>query len=228
MKLTAGKRILLFFYWLLSTLACATLAAFLAVPNLMGGIRDGLAARLNATQTVVAGFALLAVYAALAAAVLWLIFHREKGVERGFLDVVSGDSGHVRISVAAIEQMVRQSVTAIDGIYEMKINIVNQGDAIDIEVEAIIVGGSHVPTVTMNMQRAIRQFVETHCGVSVREVSISVDSVATGHDPRNRWRRSRRPAPTPLPEMVESPQPEASAPDAEKQVWEEAPGEDDV
>ena len=87
--------------------------------------------------------------------------------------------------------MVRQSVGSIDGITEMKIGIENQDDAIGINVNAAIVNGSHVPTITMNMQRAIRQFVETNCGVAVRTVAISINSVTNQPEAGRRRRRGK-------------------------------------
>jgi hypothetical protein len=82
-------------------------------------------------------------------------------------------------------------VTNIDGITEMKIGIESREDAIAIRVNATIVNGSHVPTITMNMQRAIRQFVEMNCGVAVREVSISINAVTNVQEAGHRRRLGR-------------------------------------
>ena len=85
----------------------------------------------------------------------------------------------MRISVSAVEQMVKQAVHAVEGISEMKIAISGDDDAIAINVNVALLSGSHVPTVTMNMQRAIRQYVESNCGVSVQSVSVSIQSVVS-------------------------------------------------
>ena len=187
MKLTAGKRILMFFHWLLSLLLVAAFAVYLIVPEFLTGYYDKLVEKIGFNNVKVIGIALLAIYLILAVAQVILIFKRRKRSERGFIVVDSSDNGKVRIAISAIEQMVRQSIGNIDGLSDMKTGIDNQDDAIGIRVAASIENGRHVPTITMNMQRAIRQFVETNCGVAVRSVSISINAVTNQADaPRRR------------------------------------------
>ncbi|MBQ6375253.1 MAG: alkaline shock response membrane anchor protein AmaP [Clostridia bacterium] len=191
MKLTAGKRVLMFFHWLLSLLTCAAFAFYIIKPELIKGLFDSTLGRLGSTKAAVIGIAALAIYTLLSALLGYVIFHRGKREERDFITVDASDTGRVRIAVSAIEQMVRQSVNSIDGISDMKISIENADDAIIINIVATIVNGSHVPTITMNMQRAIRQFVEMNCGVAVRSVSISINSVANAEEPQKRLLRRR-------------------------------------
>lgn len=190
MKLSAGKRVLMFFHWLLSLLICAAFAVYLIRPDLLVGLYETVTAKLGNTQVMIIGIALLAIYTILAVAQAVIIFQRGRRADRGFITVDSSDTGKVRIAVSAIEQMVRQSVYGIDGISEMRIGIENLDDAIVINIAASILNGSHVPTITMNMQRQIRQFVEMNCGVAVRAVSISINGVTSAEDmPRRRKRR---------------------------------------
>ena len=191
MKLSVGKRILMFVHWLVSLLFVAAFAVYVIAPNCVMQYYNRLVDAVGMTYVKVIGIAILAVYAALAIAQVILIFKRKKRSERGFITVDSSDSGRVRIAISAIEQMVRQSVGAIDGLTDMKIGIENLDDAIGIRVKASIVNGSHVPTITMNMQRAIRQFVETNCGVAVREVSISINAVTGQGEAPKRLRRKK-------------------------------------
>ena len=111
---------------------------------------------LTQTQVMIIGIAVLALFTILTVVQACLIFHRGKRADRGFITVDSSDTGRVRIAVPAIEQMVRQSVTSIDGINDMKIDIESMDDAIGINIAATLQNGCHVPTVTMNMQQAIR------------------------------------------------------------------------
>lgn len=186
MKLTFGKKTIVFLHWLLSLLVCAAFAFYVVAPGLTARAWNALNGALGATCVRIVGFVLMAVYIALSIALAFLIFRRPKGYEKGFITVESGESGRVRISVSAVEQMVRQSVRGIDGITEMKIDIDSKGDALLIAVNASLLSGCNVPAVTTNMQRAIRQFVELNCGVSVSSVSITINSVtapqeSTGH-----------------------------------------------
>ena len=190
MKLSVGKRILMFFHWLLSLLIVAAFALYLIVPEFITRYYNMLIVAIGYNYVKIIGIALLAIYVILAVVQVCLIFKRGKRAERGFITVDSSDSGRVRIAISAIEQMVRQSVGNIDGITDMKISIENLDDAVGIGVIASIVNGRHVPTITMNMQRAIRQFVETNCGVAVRSVSINISAV-TNEQSATRRRRGK-------------------------------------
>lgn len=202
MKLNAGKRILMFFHWLLSLIICAAFAVYIIKPDWAMQVYNRLAEPFSATQMTIIGIAALAIYVILSVVQGCIIFHRGKRSERGFITVDSSDSGRVRIAVSAIEQMVRQSVTSIDGITDMRIGIDSQDDAIAIRIAAVLQSGCHVPTITVNMQRSIRQFVEMNCGVAVRSVSISINAVsAAGEGGRRRGRRRDeiKPVETPAP-----------------------------
>ena len=191
MKLNAGKRILMFFHWLLSLLICAAFAAWIIAPEWATGLYNRVFGRLSATQVMIVGIAILAIYVLLTVVQACIIFHRGKRYDRGFITVDSSDTGRVRIAVSAIEQMVRQSVISIDGLSDMKIGIDSRDDAIGINIAASLQNGCHVPTVTVNMQRAIRQFVEMNCGVAVRSVSISINAVTAAPDAGRRWGRRK-------------------------------------
>jgi len=191
MTLNVGKRILVFLHWILSLLICLALVLHHVASGMMNGLHAALERALGPTGLLVTGILLLVVYALLAALVAGMLFRRRRRSERGYITVNASDTGRVRIAVSAIEQMVRQSVRAIEGIDEMKIDIDSQDDAIVIGVNAVILSGSHVPTLTTNMQRSIRQFVEVNCGVSVQSVSVSINSVAAPAETTRRRRLGR-------------------------------------
>ena len=236
MKLNVGKRILMFFHWLLSLLICAAFACYIIKPELALDLYKRVTGRFTARQMMIIGIAILAIYTILTVVQACIIFHRGKRRDRGFITVDSSDTGRVRIAIPAIEQMVRESVYNIDGIADMKIAIENLDDAIGINLAATIVNGSHVPTITMNMQRAIRQFVEMNCGVAVRSVSININNVASAGDAQKRRKRKRgepvaaqpvEPAIEPARESVPQEAP-AAADQAPSYPRYEAPAEDDL
>ncbi len=212
MKLNVGKRILLFLHWLLSLLICAAFALSVIVPDFAMGLYEKVHSALGTRNMQILGGAVLAIYLLLAVVTVCLIFRRRRRFDRGFITVDSSDTGKVRIAVSAIEQMVRQSVHNIDGISEMKISIDNMDDAIAIGVVASIVSGSHVPTITMNMQRAIRQFVEMNCGVAVRSVAININSVTSSSDGPRRRRRGVEPPAQPAQTFTPEPRPVQAEP----------------
>jgi len=178
MKLNFGKRLVLFLHWLLSLIGCAALIAVCIYPQFMTEIPAKLNALAGENVVKIAGIAAAALYALLMVLSVAYIFSRDKKrSDRGFIVVDSSETGRTRIAVGAVEQMIRQSVRCVDGIADMKSSIINNEDAISINTSVVIVSGAHVPTVTMNIQRTIRSYIELNCGVAVREVSVSVQSL---------------------------------------------------
>ena len=164
----------------------------------------------------------MALYAFMSIVCLILIVKRDaKRGERGFITMDSSENGKVRIAVSAVEQMVRRALETVDGIAEAKIAISNQDDALNVTVKAVLAGGAHVPTVTMNVQRAIRQYVEMNCGVAVCAVSVNVQSISsTVEAPVHPMEPVRPVTPEPVrPEPTIEPPVEASA-EAEKEELE--------
>lgn len=191
MKLNFGKKLLLFLHWLLSLAICALLVLMCAAPNYVRGIADLANAALGAGLAEIMSVVLLALYALLSILALTMIFSRgKKRSERGLITVDASESGRTRISIGAVEQMIRQAVRGVDGIAEMKCAISNDEDAISINANVTLMTGAHVPTVTMNMQRAIRGYIELNCGVAVREICVNVSSVESAPDGKRSSRKN--------------------------------------
>ena len=192
MKLTTGKRVLFIVHWVISVFLLLT-GVF---PQLGSGVQHLFSSLLGVGATRVIFYSCAVIYLLLCAAVVIVLSKtREKRDERGFITVDASETGRVRISISAAEHMVKQAVCNIDGIQDLKVTVVGEDDAITVDTSITMVGGSHVPTVTMNMQRAIRQFVEVNCGVAVRSVSVSILNV-TGSAEINR--KNKRPAFAPV------------------------------
>ena len=202
MKLNFGRKLVLFLHWLMSLVACALVVLFCVWPQCMQAFFSGMYATIGKLQADAAGIALLAVYVLLAVASVVIIFSGRRRSERGFITVDSSDAGRTRIAVGAVEQMIRQAVRGVDGIAEMKAGIVNSEDSISINVNVAILSGAHVPTVTMNIQRAIRSYIELNCGVAVREVCVSVHALESAEEGTKHGRRKGGQTPVPPPQAV--------------------------
>lgn len=211
MRLTLGRRVLMFFHWLVSLLTCIVLAAWIIAPDFVTGVGGRLFGHMTFTQQLVIGIVALVITLMLVVLQALIIFpRRQKRDERGFITVDAGDGGQVRIAVSAVEQMVRQAVTPIEGIQDMKIDIEGLDDGIGLALDVQMVAGSHVPTVTMNMQQAIRRFVESNCGVLVRNIVISISAVTELSPLERRKTRKAYAQVPPEPEPVEPKEAEAS------------------
>ena len=159
-----GKRVLLFLHWLMSVIGMASIVFQKQTQMITQSIQY----EIGEKYAHILFIALMAVYAFLSIVCVVLIVKRDaKRGERGFITMDSSENGKVRIAVSAVEQMVRRAIETVDGVAETKIAISNQDDALNVTVKAVLAGGAHVPTVTLNIQRAIRQYVEMNCGVAV-------------------------------------------------------------
>jgi len=183
MKLNFGKRLVLFLHWLLSLIVFVLMVLWCAAPQVLGNLADIINQTIGMGAVEIAGIVAAAVYVLLAILCAAFIFSRDKKRgDRGFITVDSSEAGRTRIAIGAVEQMIRQAVRCVDGIADMKASIINNEDTISINTSVAIVSGAHVPTVTMNIQRAIRSYIELNCGVGVREVSVSVHSLENAED----------------------------------------------
>ena len=205
MKLNFGKKLVLFLHWLMS-LVLGVLAFALCF------FYDAAVSCLTAIDTLimgwgdVAGIAAGAVYVLLSVLTVVFIFSgKKKRVDRSFITVDNSDAGRTRIAISAVEQMIRQSVRGVNGIVDMKSSITNNEDSISINSTVSIASGAHVPTVTMNIQRAVRSYIELNCGVAVREVCVSVSALESEENGKKRG-RGHAAAPAAV-ESIESVQP---------------------
>lgn len=223
MKLNFGRKLVLFLHWLMSLAFCALAvlqcaqtdaanAAVLALDNAFLAVFAG--------WGKIVGIAVLAVYLLLCVLVIVFIFSgKKKRADRNFITVDNSEAGRTRIAIAAVEQMIRQAVRGVDGIAEMKSSITNNEDSISINSSVTIASGNHVPTVTMNIQRAVRSYIELNCGVAVREVCVSVNALEGDETGKKRGRGANVPAPAavnayepvqaPVIESIPAEQPEA-------------------
>ncbi len=189
MKLNFGRRLVLFVHWLLSLTGFALAAILMISP----GFRETVLALLNDAPTLVYAIAVLIVYLLFAIGAVAIIFGgRKRKAERGFIAVDTSETGHARIAVSAVEQMIRQAVRGVPGIVEMKASIVDSDNSITIHADVGILNGTHVPTITASIQRAIRGYIEQNCGIKVRGVCVSIHYLSDPDSSNGKRRRRKR------------------------------------
>jgi len=186
MKMSFVKKLLVRVYWVFSMIALLALLLTSIFPQLALAFS-------NNAGTLAVGIIFIVVYVLLAVAMGMMLFAKKpEEDEHGFITVESLETGKVKVAIAAIDQMIRQAAKGVDGISDMKADIENNGDSVSIDTSVIVRSGMHIPTVTANMQNAIRGYIERNCGVAVREVSVSVRLVDDGETAK-RGRRKAAP-----------------------------------
>lgn len=114
----------------------------------------------------------------LAVFVIMIAFRRPKKAEKvPYVMLDSGEKGSVRVSVAAIRQLVEEAVYRFEGVSDLAVRIDAAEDTIRIDVECVVCAGAHVPSVTMSIQRTVREYVEANCGIAVKCVDVTVSAV---------------------------------------------------
>ena len=174
MKIRFWDRVLATLYVLLSLALCVFVALRSLGLDVIGNFYERLT--LATSYWYLIYFGVLIIIVLLGVYVLRLFFAR-KPRKTNFVTVDSGDNGKVIISLEALEQMVRQAVRPDPDISDMKIEVSGHDDAVSALLELAVKGGAHLPTITMNLQRDIRRYVEVNSGVAVRDVTVKVASV---------------------------------------------------
>lgn len=236
MKTSFWDRVLMFLYVLivLAFGVCMALRPFGV--DLLGNMFAGIEQSAGRFLTLLIGLGLAAIVALLSVYMLMMIFHKGKRrVPSSFVSVDPGDGGQVHIALSALAQMARQAVGRVKDVRDMKIDVAGDGDAVAVTVSLTLAANAHVPTVTKNMRNAIRNSIESNCGVAVRDVEIIVgsleDEAQKAEKKKARWlsgaRRKEREqsveaaaaqeAAAPLPEIpAPEPEPEPEAQEAEE------------
>lgn len=189
MKTSFWDKVLMFLYVLIALAfsVCMALRGFGV--DLLGAMFAGLEQGAGRFLSVVIGLGLAAIVVLLSAYMLMMLFGKgKKRVPTSFVPVESEDGSQVHMSLTAISQMARQAIGRVPDVKDMKICVQSEGEAVSLSVELILKASAHVPTVTKNMQKSIRDAIEKNCGVTVRDVQIVV-SALSGPDAKPEWKK---------------------------------------
>lgn len=120
------------------------------------------------------------VFLGLIAWITRLVVMRLKGGPGVFSEstqVQDTEQGSVRVSVRAMETLVRRAVAQTDGILDSSIRINNTETDIAVEIDMVVGIETHVPAVTALLQRNVKGIVEEFAGIAVRDVVVLVTEI---------------------------------------------------
>ncbi len=120
------------------------------------------------------------VFLGLIAWITRLVVMRLKGGPGVFSEstqVQDTEQGSVRVSVRAMETLVRRAVAQTDGILDSNIRINNTETDIAVEIDMVVGIETHVPAVTALLQRNVKGIVEEFAGIAVRDVVVLVTEI---------------------------------------------------
>lgn len=179
MKMKLVDRILLGLYAVLGILGSAAVALGGVYIFNSGGITSGfLGLQIpGGTLTLVIACVIALLLLAWSIKMLLLAFKHEPRVDKTSVSVQNTEDGSVRITVAALDTLIKQAIGHHDGIMEIKSRIINHEDSISVHIDMTLSSDVHIPNVTMLLQRTVKNFIEEFSGIAVREVSVLVSSI---------------------------------------------------
>lgn len=92
--------------------------------------------------------------------------------------VKDGELGKVCITLNAVESLVLKVIRDIENIKDSKVKIRNQENGISIILKLIVNYDVIIPDMTTELQKTIKDYLETTAGILVKDVRISIDNVS--------------------------------------------------
>ena len=177
-------RILIACYAVMGALALLVSGVCVVAPEVAGNL--GLAVQAVLTNSImlqILSVLLVIVMLAWSVRLVMLAVQREGSAPSSSASVQESANGAVRVSVRAMETLVRRAVEQTDGVLESKIRINNHDDSVSVEIDMVAGIESHVPAVTAILQRNVKGIVEEFSGIAVREVTVLVTEIRDNAPP---------------------------------------------
>ena len=95
------------------------------------------------------------------------------------------DLGDVRISLDAVENLVRKIAGSVKGVRDVKAMVTHKKDGLHAVLSGTISPEVSIPEISEEIQSAVRQYVKRVVGVELTEVRLDVENIA------NEGRRGR-------------------------------------
>ncbi|AEE91544.1 conserved protein of unknown function [Tepidanaerobacter acetatoxydans Re1] len=92
--------------------------------------------------------------------------------------VKDGELGRVCITLAAIENLALKVIRDIENIKDSKIKVKKQENGISILLKLTVNYDVIIPEMTSELQKTIKDYIETTAGISVNDIQISIDNVS--------------------------------------------------
>lgn len=104
---------------------------------------------------------------------------REPGISK------ETDMGRIRISLRALENLVRRSCREIEGVRDVEARVHAQGDRVDVSVSVNVAPDVGIPAISEALQQEIGRCIRAAAGLEVGEIGVEVRNI-TGETPRPR------------------------------------------
>lgn len=93
--------------------------------------------------------------------------------------IYESEIGEVRVSLDAVESLVKKTARSIKGVRDMKAVITHGKDGLHASLRGTVSPDVSIPEVTEEIQSAVRQYVKRVVGVEMTEIRIEIENIAT-------------------------------------------------
>ena len=172
MKMKVGTRIVMSIYIIVVIIMC------LFVLSVLVGAYDSSAIN-NVANTIAAGsfwykFGYGVVVIVLIVVGIGLLFFGVKREAPNTAKIASFENGSILITVRAIEELVQRYLREEKSVKEVHSNVISYSDFVSINANIAVWPDINIPDVTMKLQAGLREYIEKHTGIAVKEIMIMV------------------------------------------------------
>ena len=90
------------------------------------------------------------------------------------------NEGTIRLAVSAVDSMVQRSARTVQSVRDVSSRIfVTENDNLAVQLNVSFVVDTVVSEATVQVQEAVKSYLEQHTGISVGEVKVFVDAIGT-------------------------------------------------
>ncbi len=114
-----------------------------------------------------------------------LLFPRKLRTRRKAFVTQKTESGELRISVRAIENLVQRCVDMHEEIRLVDMDIVSARHGVDVDMRISLASNVSIPLAVASLQKQIRQYLLASSGIEVSDVSVTVETTANGEARRD-------------------------------------------
>ncbi|MCG0274982.1 MAG: alkaline shock response membrane anchor protein AmaP [Thermosediminibacteraceae bacterium] len=112
---------------------------------------------------------------------LWILFSGLRNQKVPETVISSGELGNVSVSFNAIENLILKVASNIEKIKDVKVRLKHQEGSLLIMLKVILAPDTKIPELTSELQKMVKDYLESMAGISVKSVSINVEDIAAQH-----------------------------------------------
>jgi uncharacterized alkaline shock family protein YloU len=90
----------------------------------------------------------------------------------------NGEMGSVSISFNAVENLILKAANNVERLKDVKVKLKPREDSLSIILKVTVAPDTNIPELTSELQRVVKDYVESMAGISVREIKVKVENIA--------------------------------------------------